>query len=483
MGTQVEQVRKGAARRNGAAPVRSAAAGVGRSRSGCRPDVHIAIRMHEGASRQRSDDEPKRGTRTRVYARIAGHVIAAVTVIAAAQQWRQYAPTYLGLMAVGLLLTIIAHAALSSEKVEGGAIGAWLAVLVVGVGLATWAAKPPVDVPDGPDAAKNEIAERKPGAGAQPETTTKPREENGIVVEDPIPVGPHATAMSEGPDGLWMPTSSMLANWDPARPDSPPRSIGFGRRAFDLATTEYLVIAVSGPGATAYFTDKKTGREARGPLRFGEQVGHVATSENTVWLCNVSQSKIDWLDLETGEVGTTSVPGVPRAILVVGGAVFVAVNIEDGSADQGWLVRIGRESHREEARVPIPSGPTALAFGFGDVWVAFGDSGLVNRVDPTGAMSVREKDIYVAADVQALAVAADSVFALGRATKQIDRIDPERDEVVAHEKLELGREKGRTGIPGDLVSLRETLWVTDASWGTVSRVTVMPAARANPAYR
>lgn len=440
------------------------------------------IGPHEEPPKKQAKREQQPSTRRegalgpRGYAQLATHIVSGVTVIAYLQQLRDYDLANLVMMGVGLLVTVGAHARLCTGNGSGRSRAMWALFLVSGLALGGWAAVPSREVQE----SANGETPSGPSDDPDREKLYRRRRQdkaNGITVGPPVYVGSRAMAMTTGGDGLWMAASSGFGHYDPDRSARPPNVLGSEGRAYDIATTKDLVVSVRGPGATAYFTEKDSGDPARPEFRFGEVPGHVDVGFETAWFCNVSQSKIDWVNLETGAIGSIDVPGVPKAILVTAEAVFVATSDEYGpEPEERYVVRINPVTLKEEARVRISDDPTALAFGFGDIWVGFGEVGIVNRIaNPYGLMRVRELDIDVTTDIQALAVGADSVFALGRATKKLDRIDPERNKVITSEELRLTPgDKKRPGVPGDLVAYEHVLWVTDIYWGTLSAITVRP---------
>ncbi|MEA2473501.1 MAG: virginiamycin lyase [Thermoleophilaceae bacterium] len=361
-------------------------------------------------------------------------------------------PRHLLLIGVGLALAGVAWTVLSTDHLTRAHRWFWKAACAVGIVMSTWAMPSANPTPATPPTEK---APQPPGEGPK-----KPKK-NGIKVGKSLPIGARITALDAGPDGLWMAAAAQFGFYDPANPDVPPDTRPAKGRAFDIATTRELLIVVR--GGTGYFIDKSTGEWVYKPLPFSEAPGHVAAGFDVAWFCNETQSKVDWLDLKTGVVGDLTVPGVPKAIIATAGAIWVAVDVEpEVAADKGWLVRIDPKTRREVARVAIPSGATALTYGFGHIWLAFGERELVNRVDPEN-MTVAEVDIKVTADVIALAVADGSVWALGGATKQLDRIDPEKNEVIAHERL-----PRRLRTPSDLAAYEDELWLTDKFSGTLT---------------
>jgi DNA-binding SARP family transcriptional activator/streptogramin lyase len=119
---------------------------------------------------------------------------------------------------------------------------------------------------------------------------------------------------------------------------------------------------------------------------------------------------------------------VVGALLVAGAAAAAVVAVFSGG-DARTLV-VPRDSvalfdaHRARVRafVGVGSRPVAVAVGAGGVWVANGDDGTVNRLDPTTGRLVRT--IGVGADVNAIATGFGSVWVADGNDATITRIDP-----------------------------------------------------------
>ena len=134
--------------------------------------------------------------------------------------------------------------------------------------------------------------------------------------------------------------------------------------------------------------------------------------------------------------------------------------------------------------------PTAIAFGFGDLWVTDGFENTVSRIEPTGlvdvaipvgrganAVAVGEDAVWVVNSLDgtvsridpgtggvrmtipvggyptAVAVGGGAVWVANRDTEAVARIDPKTNRVV--ETIELGR------TPGGIVFADGKLWVTN----------------------
>ena len=97
-----------------------------------------------------------------------------------------------------------------------------------------------------------------------------------------------------------------------------------------------------------------------------------------------------------------------------------------------------------------PSYTSAIAVGFGDVWVASAGADVVYRID-IGGGSI-DASVPVGDAPAGLAVSADAVWVANSGSGTISRIDPETNQVV--ETIEVGH------APGGLVVAGNLLWVT-----------------------
>ena len=98
----------------------------------------------------------------------------------------------------------------------------------------------------------------------------------------------------------------------------------------------------------------------------------------------------------------------------------------------------------------VGSRPSAIAVGFGDVWVASAGADVVYRID-IGGGSI-DATISVGDGPGALAVSADAVWVANTGSGTVSRIDPETNKVV--ETIEVG------GAPAGLVVAGDLLWVS-----------------------
>lgn len=171
---------------------------------------------------------------------------------------------------------------------------------------------------------------------------------------------------------------------------------------------------------------------------------------------------------------TTRVGINPTAVAVGYGTVWVANNT-DGTVD-----RLDPATGRLRGpAIPVGPGPMAVATGGGGVWVATGD-GYVRRLDPrTGRVARGGARI---SGLAGLAVDEGAVWATSSAAGTLTRIDP-RTGRVQGKALPVGQGPTDVAVGGGSV------WVADSVAGRVVRVDPRsvrvtgrtPVARAQPA--
>lgn len=162
----------------------------------------------------------------------------------------------------------------------------------------------------------------------------------------------------------------------------------------------------------------------------------------------------------------------PSAVAVGFGSVWVA------SRNDGTVSRIEAGSGRAELTTGFPrpsevgQGPLAIAAGEGAVWVAAAD-GTVTRIDPgTGAA----RAVARVSDPGGIAAGGGSVWVTSRAGRTLTRIDP-RTGRVAGPPVRVGE------APGDVAVGGGSVWVANAEAATVSRVDARSGRRDGEAIR
>lgn len=160
------------------------------------------------------------------------------------------------------------------------------------------------------------------------------------------------------------------------------------------------------------------------------------------------------------DVGVARRVGVsPSAVAVGFGAVWVA------SRDAGTVTRVDARTGVPALSAAFPEplvtggGPLAIAAGEGAVWVAAAD-GTVTRIDPARGSA---REVARVVDPGGIAAGAGAVWVTSRERGTVSRLDP-RTGAPTGEPIEVGSRPGDVAVGGGSV------WVANTADGTVSRV-------------
>jgi YVTN family beta-propeller protein len=156
---------------------------------------------------------------------------------------------------------------------------------------------------------------------------------------------------------------------------------------------------------------------------------------------------------------------VGALVAVLAAIVFVVVLASRGgngakplAIRPNSLVAIDPVSDRVVLSIPVSSGPTAVACGFGSLWVASRDGRSVARIDP--ASGAVERTVPLAGSPSAMAVGAGRVWVADGRASTIEAIDP--DVGAARILLSLRRERFPSGLFRRVTALAvsgRTLWI------------------------
>jgi YVTN family beta-propeller protein len=147
-------------------------------------------------------------------------------------------------------------------------------------------------------------------------------------------------------------------------------------------------------------------------------------------------------------------PGAPTAIA----AGFGSLWISESGTDR--VARIDRKRKTITATIPVGRGPGAIAAGAGDVWVANTLDGTVSRID-AGADAVVQT-IGVGTQPSDIAIAGGNVWVANHGDGTITRIDPSTGAVRS--VVQEGAAPRALAVEGS------TLWAADDGAGTVTRI-------------
>jgi YVTN family beta-propeller protein len=161
--------------------------------------------------------------------------------------------------------------------------------------------------------------------------------------------------------------------------------------------------------------------------------------------------------IPTVEVGTllTSAPAT--------GAVAATTNtvwaVSGGFFSTPRLFRIDPAAKRATPTVATGNGPTAIAVGFGDLWITDSFEDTVSRVDPAGVVI---ETIPVGHGASAVAVGEGAVWVVDSLDDAVVRIDPETNSSTT--VIPVGR------YPSGIAVGAGAVWVANRNDGTVSRI-------------
>lgn len=120
--------------------------------------------------------------------------------------------------------------------------------------------------------------------------------------------------------------------------------------------------------------------------------------------------------------------GLLAAIAVATALVLTRGNGTPRQATPGSVAVVDPKAGRVVDTIQVGSGPAAIVYGHGSVWVANAEDETVSRIDPETRKVARV--IGVASPVD-LAVGADAIWVAGGIDGSVSRIDPESNDVVA----------------------------------------------------
>ena len=133
--------------------------------------------------------------------------------------------------------------------------------------------------------------------------------------------------------------------------------------------------------------------------------------------------------------------------------------VSGGNFSVPQVFRIDPATNLARPFVATGNTPTAVAIGFGDLWVSDSFENTVTRVDPTGVVVA---PIPVGHGPIAIAVGADAVWVADSLDDRVVRIDPETNSVI--ETIPVGRS------PSSIAVEAESVWVGNRHDGTVSQI-------------
>ena len=191
----------------------------------------------------------------------------------------------------------------------------------------------------------------------------------------------------------------------------------------------------------------------------GTRPAFVASDGRALWVANLDDDSISRIDPRIGRVARTIGTDASTAGLAVGaGSVWVA------NSDAATVSRIDPSYDRTVQTISIRGsglagfGVSAVAFGFGSLWVA-DSGGRLSRIDPASRAVV--ETVVVGGGSKAIAVGAGGVWVANAWDDTVSRIDPTN---VVTATIPVGR--GPSGIAVGAGAV----WVVNRLDDTVSRI-------------
>lgn len=246
---------------------------------------------------------------------------------------------------------------------------------------------------------------------------------NDVVAEVPVGIRPASVLFAHG--ALWVANldDDTVLRLDP-RTKRVIKTIATGTAPGGLVGTQDAVWAIGADGVV---------------LRIDPEVNEVVARIPTVKVGS----------LPGGSAAGVSVAATSAAVWAVSGGHFSVPQV----------FRIDPATNLARPFVATGNAPTAVAVGFGDLWVTDSFENTVTRVDPAGVVVA---PIPVGHGPIAVAVGNDAVWVADSLDDAVVRIDPDTNSVV--DTIPVGRS------PSSLAVEAGAVWVGNRHDGTVSRI-------------
>jgi virginiamycin B lyase len=191
--------------------------------------------------------------------------------------------------------------------------------------------------------------------------------------------------------------------------------------------------------------------------------GAVSAADGSVWVADPNAGQVSRIDPGTG-AKAVQIPlgGEPGAIASGGGAIWVA-----DTAAAAAVTRIDPDTDRVTQTITLPwAGPGAIAFGAGRVWVADPAARQLAEINPaTGSLG---RTLPVDLQPSAIAAAGQAIWVAGYDTGTVEELAPASGRVLA--RVRVGAD------PAALAVGAGSLWVASNADATVSRIDLATSA-------
>jgi len=153
-----------------------------------------------------------------------------------------------------------------------------------------------------------------------------------------------------------------------------------------------------------------------------------AFGEGAVWLADISESELLKIDPEANQV----VKRIPAPMLSGQGSVGVgegSIWVVTAQNRESTLTRINAASGNVEAKIPLPSAGSGVAFDFGAVWVTGPSAGELYRIDPSTNHVTTFAKLHGLPG--SIATGDESIWVVSDRDRVVDRIDPKTGQLMA----------------------------------------------------
>jgi YVTN family beta-propeller protein len=264
-------------------------------------------------------------------------------------------------------------------------------------------------------------------------------ETNRLVAAVPVGSGPSTVAAGDGAVWVVNKNDQTVSRIDVGT-GTVRQTVKVGGGPSAVAVGAGAVWVANGLDGTVSRIDPKT-NEVVQTITVGNTPSAIAYGEGAVWVTNADDGTLSKLDPASGDVVQTLPVDAPaRGIAVGAGVVWLTDPV--GNA----LVRLDART-TTVTRVNVGSGPTAVAFGGGAVWVANNLDGTVSRINADSGVLTNTVQVGVAPN--GIAVTPDAVWVTDEAAGSLVRVDPGSRKPTARRRLG-GRAQGLALADGSL---------------------------------
>ena len=196
-----------------------------------------------------------------------------------------------------------------------------------------------------------------------------------------------------------------------------------------MAVTADAVWVTQGERNRVVRLDARTNK-VDGEVTVAKPCSGLAAGFGSLWVPSCGDHALVRVDLRTRKVVAKIAVGPADSeggIAVGAGSVWMMANAKSGP--DGVLVRVHPSTNKVVARIRVPAGSYAVAFGSGSVWVTSTGQDLLTRVDAATNKVVSETKVGKAP--RFLTVGAGSVWTLNQGDGTVSRVSMKSARLVA----------------------------------------------------